>query len=62
MIFDLRKKTGGKTREAATSRRQQRRISKVLQESKNAGKTASKEVLLQSNATSLEVTTFIDVS
>ncbi|OIV90232.1 hypothetical protein TanjilG_01428 [Lupinus angustifolius] len=37
------KKTGGKTREAVTSRRQQRRIYNVVQEPKNFNKTASKE-------------------
>ncbi|KAK7316325.1 hypothetical protein VNO77_35278 [Canavalia gladiata] len=38
-----RKKTGGKIREVATSRRQQRRVNKVFQEQNNFGKTASKE-------------------
>ncbi|KAK7266469.1 hypothetical protein RIF29_19113 [Crotalaria pallida] len=38
-----RKKTVGKTREAATSRRQQRRVHKIFQEPKIFKKTASKE-------------------
>ncbi|KAL2586178.1 hypothetical protein AAZV13_13G039100 [Glycine max] len=47
-----RKKTGGKMREVATSRRQQRRVSKILQDPNNFGKSISKEVLLfQWNAT-----------
>ncbi|KAH1215688.1 Protein IMPAIRED IN BABA-INDUCED STERILITY 1 [Glycine max] len=38
-----RKKTGGKMREVATSRRQQRRVSKILQDPNNFGKSISKE-------------------
>jgi len=39
-------------REVATSRRQQRRVSKILQDPNNFGKSISKEVLLfQWNAT-----------
>ncbi|KAL2335477.1 hypothetical protein Fmac_016690 [Flemingia macrophylla] len=38
-----RKKTGGKVREVATSRRQQRRIPKVLQDPNNFGQSISKE-------------------
>ncbi|KAG4911675.1 hypothetical protein JHK82_052277 [Glycine max] len=38
-----KKKTGGKMREVATSRRQQRRVSKILQDPNNFGKSTSKE-------------------
>ncbi|XP_061358090.1 cyclin-dependent kinase C-2 C-like [Gastrolobium bilobum] len=45
---EYRKKTSvGKIREAATSRRQQRRVSKVLQEPNNFNKTTSKENIPQ---------------
>ncbi|XP_027358841.1 protein IMPAIRED IN BABA-INDUCED STERILITY 1-like [Abrus precatorius] len=47
MEDSARKKTGGKMREAATSRRQQRRVSKVLQEPNNFGKYTSKENISQ---------------
>ncbi|KAK7271812.1 hypothetical protein RJT34_28020 [Clitoria ternatea] len=44
-----RQKTGTKTREVATSRRQNRKVSKALQEPNYIGKTASKEVLIFSS-------------
>nr|KYP60406.1 putative serine/threonine-protein kinase At1g54610 family [Cajanus cajan] len=42
-----RKKSGGKIREVATSRRQQRRVPKVLQDPNNFGKSISKENIPQ---------------